>query len=217
MRVLIVDGQDASAGAIRRLLRNRAGITVTGRARTPEDALELAAGADILLVNAATADREQIVRLVRVVNTYFAHARVLVTGPAEDEHDLLPYLDAGAAGYVGGEATPAQFASDMRAAAHDEPMVSPRIAAIAMRRSGRRLDAGDAPTSGLESLSWVERNVLHLLGRHLSLEEVAVCMGIQRDTADGHLHRIKQKLSVNTAHEAIAVFKLRIRGKSAGE
>lgn len=221
MRVLIVDRQDASAGAFRRLLQNRAGITITGRVTTPEEALSLAAGVDVFLVNAATADRERVLRLVRAVNTYYAHARVLVTGPADGSHDLLPYLDAGASGCVTGEASPAQFVSDVRAACDVGRSVSPRIAAIAMRRIGRRIgeDGDEASASGLESLSWVEQNVLHLLARQFTLEEVARCMGIQRDTADGHLHRIKQKLSVHTAHEAVAAYRLGLQraGGSAGE
>ncbi len=216
MRVLIVDGQDASAGAVRRLLQNRTGITVTGRVATPEEALSLAAGADVVLVNAATADREQVLRLVRVVSTYYAHARVLVTGPADGAHDLLPYLDAGAAGYVGGEASPAQFVSDVRAACHSESSASPRVAAIVMRGVGRPA-GGDGAASGLESLSWVEQNVLHLLARQFTLDEVARCMGIQRDTADGHLHRIKQKLNVNTAQQAVAAYELRFLGERTGE
>lgn len=212
MRVLIVDQQDATAGTFRRLLENRAGITVTGRVATPEEALSLAAGADVLLVNAATADRERVLRLVRAVATYYAHARVLVIGPADGTHDLPPYLDAGAAGYVAGEASPAQFVSAVRAACHGEPSTSPRVAAIAMRGTGRRIvdDGDEASASGLECLSWVEQNVLHLLARQFTLEEVARCMGIQRDTADGHLHRIKQKLNVKTAQEAVAAFRLRL-------
>lgn len=216
MRVLIVDGQDASAGAFRRLLQNRAGITLTGRVTTPEEALSLAAGVDVFIVNAATADRERLVRLVRAVNTYYAHARVLVTGPADGSHDLLPYLDAGAAGYVTGEASPAEFVSDVRAACDGERSVSPRVAAIALRRIGRRIGDDGGEASGLEALSWVEQNVLHLLARQFTLEEVARCMGIQRDTADGHLHRIKQKLNVNTTYEAVAAYKLRLREQSAG-
>lgn len=216
MRILIVDQQDASAHAVRRLLRNRAGITVTGRVSTPEEALSLAAGADVLLVNAATAEREQVLRLVRVVMTYYAHARVLVTGPADGSVDLLPFLDAGAAGYVGGEATPAQFARNVRAAYQDEVSVSPRVAAIVMRGVGRP-GKGESAASGLESLSWVERNVLHLLGRQLTLEQVARCMGIQRDTADGHLHRIKQKLQVNTAQEAVVALKLGLQQEGGVE
>ena len=213
MRVLIVDQQDASAGAVRRLLQNRAGITITGRVATPEEALSLADGADVLLVNAATADRDELLRLVRVVTTYYAHARVLVTGPADGSCDLLPYLDAGAAGYVTGKGSPAQFVSDVQAAIHSERSVSPRVAAIVMRGVGRPAGQGDAPASGLASLSWVEQNVLHLLARQFTLEEVARCMGIQRDTADGHLHRIKQKLSVNTAQQAVAAYELRVLGK----
>jgi len=217
MRVLIVDRQDASAGAYRRLLQNRAGITITGCVTTLEEALTLAAGADVLLVNAATDDREQILRLVRVVTTYYAHAHVLVTGLADGSPDLFPFIDAGAAGYVTVGASPAEFVSNVRAAVRGEAVVSPRVAAIAMRGVGRSGGEEDGDASGLESLSWVEQNVLHLLGRQLSLEEVAVCMGIQRDTADGHLHRIKQKLNVNTTQEAVAALKLRLQGRSASE
>lgn len=214
MRVLIVDRQDTSAGAMRRLLQNRVGITIAGRVATPEEALSLADGADVLLVNAATADQEQILRLVRVVATYYAHARVLVTGPADGSLDLLPFIDAGASGYVADEASPAQFVSDVRAAVASDVVTSPRVAAIAMRGVGRPdgEGAGDASALGLESLSWVEQNVLQLLGRQMTLEEVAVCMGIQRDTAEGHLHRIKQKLNVKTVHQAIAVYELRLLG-----
>lgn len=217
MRILIIDQEDASAGAIRRLLKNRVGITVTGRVTTPEEALSLAAGADVLLVNAATTDRERVVRLVRAVATYYAHARVLVIGPADGGHDFLPYLDAGAAGYVASERSPAQFVSDVRAVCESEAAASPRVAAIVMRGVGQPAGDGDEAVSGLEALSWIERNVLHLLARQFTLGEVAVCMGIQRDTVDGHLHRIKQKLNVHTTQEAVAAYKLGIQGRRKGD
>lgn len=104
-------------------------------------------------------------------------------------------IDAGANGYV------------LKSAAYGE-----LVEAIAVVRSGAiyRSNRSDGPLperSPLERLSVRERDVLRLMAKGQSAQEIATQLGITRRTVVFHKERMRKRLGVATAVDAVNLYR----------
>ena len=142
MRVLIVDEHAQRAAKLEWRLADAPDVLVIGCVTSMTEAVEAGPHADVILLGRGQ-DEELGRKLVRTLAVSHPHVKVLVTGVGEDAWDeILPYLEAGVAGYVTtdetGEgqsgATVEALLEKMRAAHRDEAIISPQVAALVMRR-----------------------------------------------------------------------------------
>jgi DNA-binding NarL/FixJ family response regulator len=95
----------------------------------------------------------------------------------------------------------------IRAAYNNEAFISPRIASAIMSRITElakvRAGMGLKPREA-NGLTPRERQVLDLLGRGLSNQEIADYLVIEVGTAKNYVHSILKKLEVNSRQDAVA-------------
>lgn len=221
IRVLIVDTPRLFCHTLRVVLEKESDMQVAGCASTTEEALALINSTDVILVN-TTINNEDTLHLIREATANHPKVKVLVVGVSELKEVILHYVEAGAAGYVLKEDSVQQLLEKIRAAHKGEALVAPHIAARLMSRlaelanvQSRFWHTPDTKMHRFADLTPREREVLGLIGKGLSNQEIAERLVIERGTVKNHLHNILKKLNASNRKEAAAVYMINLRSNGS--
>jgi DNA-binding NarL/FixJ family response regulator len=159
---------------------------------------------DVVLVSTRLPENGAL-RLTEAVTGEDPSTDVLVLGVTEKKERVLQYIEAGAVGYVVKDDTVEDMLTAIRAAQKGKALVSPKIAAALMERVSELAGMfADLETGVIESAGLTPREieVLELLGKNLTNQEIAGQLFIEVGTVKNHVHSILNKLNVNTRDEA---------------
>jgi len=193
--VLIEDHQALREGL--ELLLDREGCDVVGTAGTAAEgrALVERLEPDVALVDIRLGDDDGIALTRELLDAGPERRIVLYTGSA-DEDLLFSGLDSGARGYALKDGSPRELVEALESVAAGGSYVDPRLRpALLSRRTTERL-----PT-----LSNREREVLDLLARGLTGEQVAEQLVLSAETVKTHVRNAMNKLEAHTRVHAIAI------------
>jgi two-component system, NarL family, nitrate/nitrite response regulator NarL len=122
-----------------------------------------------------------------------------------DEIGIVPWAEAGARGYVTRSSGLDAVVATVRSAARGEFACSPQVAAALGRRLEELASEVRPSTDGPASLTRREREIVDLIDRGLSNKEIAGRLFIQVSTVKNHVHRILEKLGVDSRREAATI------------
>jgi DNA-binding NarL/FixJ family response regulator len=132
---------------------------------------------------------------------------MVVTVFADEEH-VVTSFEAGAVGYLLKDTTSEEIAQRIVELNSGGSPISPSIARSVLRRF---IGKKNAPANELENpLSEREQEVLRLIEKGMTYDEVSQVLGITWHTVTAYLRRVYRKLQVNSRGEA--VFEARQRG-----
>jgi len=197
IRVLVVDDQALIRAGFRSLLERPEDIVVVGEATDGEEALRLAASTrpDVVLMDIRMPGVDGLEATRRIVDSPgLADVAVLILTTFESDEYVYEALRSGASGFVVKDTDPAELVRAIRVVAGGDSLLSPGvtrrlIADIAAE--GRVTASADYP---IEQLTDREREVLGLVGRGLSNQEIADALVVSPHTAKTHVSRIMSKL-----------------------
>jgi DNA-binding NarL/FixJ family response regulator len=208
---------------VRRALENAvhadAGLSLAFSAQNVKDAKQLALthAAQVYLVDLGLpdADGREFIRWIAANQPGASSMVVTVFG--DDEH-IVSSFAAGAVGYLLKDAPSTEIAQRIAELVAGGSPISPSVARRMLqhfmpgRNSGLSMPAqGMAALQGDPvSLSEREHEVLRLIEKGLTYDEIALALGISWHTVTGYLRRVYKKLEVNSRSEA--VFEARQRG-----
>ncbi|HWV77866.1 MAG TPA: response regulator transcription factor, partial [Isoptericola sp.] len=118
--------------------------------------------------------------------------RVLVLTTFDEDEHVVEAIRAGAAGYLLKDVSPGDLRAAIRTVAAGDSLLAPAVTAAAMRAvadAPRRLD--DAAVAGLTER---EREVLTLVGRGLTNDEIARALYLSPATARTYVSRLLTRL-----------------------
>ena len=194
IRVLLADDHPVVRAGLRGMLAAEPGIEVAGEAASGPEAVAIyrTSGYDVILMDlrmpgGGLAATEQILAAD-------PGARILILTTYETDADILRAVEAGATGYLLKDATAAELAGAVRAAARGETVLAPSVAerlVSHMRRPPR------------ESLSARETEVLALVARGRTNGEIGRALFISEATVKTHLLRACGKLGVSGRTAAV--------------
>lgn len=199
IRVLIADDQPLIRSAVAGLLRHEDDIEVVGEAADGAEAVMLARTArpDVVVMDLRMPGTDGIAAtgLLRA-EPALEDTRVLVLTTFEDEENVLAALRAGASGFLGKGVDPAEIVRAVRTVHAGDELLSPAATRALIRRS---LDAGPAPAPRLLPAELTEREIeiLGLVGRGLSNEQIGAALFISPATAKTHVNRTMAKLDAH--------------------
>ncbi len=197
IRVLLVDDQALMRAGFRALLEAEDDIEVVGDAADGQQGLALAAQhlPDVALVDVQMPVMDGIEATRRIAaDPRLARVRVvMLTNYGLDEH-VFDALRAGATGFLLKDTEPDELLQAVRIAARGDALLSPSITRKLISEYVSRPPAGRT-AEGLEALTNREREVLALVARGLSNEEIAGHMVISPFTAKTHVSRAMTKLA----------------------
>ncbi|RWR16445.1 DNA-binding response regulator [Microbacterium enclense] len=199
--VLVVDDQALIRTAVRDLLDAATGLEVVGDAADGEAAVDLARRLrpDVVVcdIRMPRMDGIEATRAI-CVDPSLSDARVLILTTFEEDDYVVAALRAGASGFIGKGAEPEDIIHAVRAVHEGGALLSPSATRAMIERYVRG-SASDAPgpSPALDVLTEREREVLHLVGRGRSNDEIAADLFISPHTAKSHVKNTMIKLGAH--------------------
>ena len=208
-RVLIADDQALIRTGLRGIIESAPDLEVVGEATTGREAVELARTerADVVLMDIRMPEVAglEATRLI-TADDDLAGVRVLVLTTFELDEYVLHALRAGASGFLGKGATPAELVDAIRTVANGDALLSAKAtqALIARFLTGGGPDPA-AGTSALDVLTDREREVLALVAVGLSNEDIAARLYLSPLTVKTHVNRAMTKLGVRDRAQLVVI------------
>ncbi len=210
IRTLLVHEVRLMCAVLAAVLNNEADFRVVGLATNIDEALAYIADCDIVLVRATYPDDGALSLIRNLVKTN-ASAKIVVLGLAESESAVMPYIEAGASGYVLAEGSVDELFTTIRAVYNGTVRLSPEMAAALMARVAELAEICKAsgttlfpPPDAPPELTLREREVLELIAHNLNNQDIAGRLAIELGTVKNHVHNILKKLNVSSREEAAA-------------
>lgn len=201
LRVLIADDQDLMRSGFRLILLSYDGIDVVGEARDGFEAVELAQRLepDVVLMDIRMPRRNGIEATRDIVaNPKLPRTHVLILTTFDLDEYVYDALAAGASGFLLKDSEPDDIVDAVRIVAQGDALIQPSVMkrlveTFAASRPYLRATAG----AGLTALTDREREILILVARGLSNDDIAQHLVISPATVKTHLARIMQKLDAH--------------------
>ncbi|MFD4640932.1 response regulator [Lentzea sp. NPDC058436] len=197
IRIVVVDDHPVVRDGLRGMLGTQDDFDVVGEAASGTEALTVIAAVrpdvavtDLRLPAPSGAD------LVRSIRSRAPETRVLVLTTHDTDADVLPTIEAGAIGYLLKDAPREELFRAVRAAARDETVLSPSVAARLVQRVRTPV--------AVSALSSREREVLALVARGKTNREVGAVLHISEATVKTHLQHVYAKLEVPDRASAVS-------------
>ena len=196
IRIVLVDDQEVVRTGLRALAERDGDIAVVGEAGTGRSGLsrvrELRPDVVLMDVRMPEMDGLRATREI-VADPRLDGVRVLVLTTFDEDEHVFEAIRAGAAGYLLKDVSPTDLRQAIRTVVAGGSLLSPSITRTVMRSLADRLrfSVDDAP---LRELTEREREVLGLVGRGLSNEEIARELFISPATARTYVSRLLTKL-----------------------
>lgn len=145
--------------------------------------------------------------LVRCIRQRCPDAYVVITTIFDDEQHILRALQAGAHGYLLKDLPEHLFVQKLQGILNGDPPISPSISRQILRHFASREAAPETspqPSHSLDAshLSHREQEVLTLVAKGLSRNEVAAHLGLSGNTVARYIRDVYQKLDISSRAEA---------------
>lgn len=202
LRLVVADDQDLVRSGFRLILSSYDGFTIVGEARDGEEAVELARRLhpDVVLMDIRMPHKNGI-EATRAITSdpALADVRVLILTTFDIDEYVYDALAAGAGGFLLKDAEPDDIASAVRVVAAGDALIQPSV----MRRlvetfvRSRPAVSPAAAAGSLSALTEREREILTLVARGLTNDEIGQDLFISPATVKTHLARIMAKLEAH--------------------
>ncbi|HZV50590.1 MAG TPA: response regulator transcription factor [Candidatus Dormibacteraeota bacterium] len=203
LRVVIADDQALVRAGFRLILEEAGGFQVVGEAADGEEAIAAVRRhrPDLVLMDVRMPNLDGIEATRRILSSGASCRVVILTTFDLDEH-VFAALRAGASGFLLKDVSPEQLVASLRMLAAGEALLAPSIT----RRLIERFAApGPEPAASraLSTLTEREREVLVLIARGLSNDELAASLHVGESTVKTHVGRVLAKLGLRDRVQAV--------------
>lgn len=203
IRILITDDHPMMREALLTALAEETDMKVVGEASNGMDALKLVGECkpDVILMDLLMPGMDGLETIGRIMEIN-SGAKILVVTSLEDEDKILAAVQAGALGYFPKTAPRKYLLEAIRKVADGVPYLPAGIM-LKLFKSIRGMKA-PARSAIDEPLTSRQEEILALLGEGRSDQEIARTLHLEEATVRSHVHRILQRLGVESRARAVA-------------
>jgi DNA-binding NarL/FixJ family response regulator len=208
IKVLLADDQALVRSGFRVLLDADDGIAVVGEAATGAEAVERARATrpDVVLMDIRMPGWDGIRATGEIVRTRgLDGVRVLILTTYDTDAYVFEALRAGASGFLLKDAGPAELLHAIRVVAAGEALLAPRITRRLIAQFTEERIAAEMAEDRLAVLTQREREVLALVGRGLSNDEIGAELFLSPATARTHVSHAMAKLGARDRAQLVVV------------
>lgn len=180
-------------------------MKVVGFASTKHEAQQLIETLDfeVMVIDLGLPDGSGI-DLIRLANRLHPSSDIMVITVYGDEQHVVSSIEAGATGYILKEADSEDITGQIRLLRGGGSPVSPSVARSVLRAlQNHPTGNGIVPDAEPSPLSARETEILHLLAKGMSFNEIGEILTISPHTVTAHIKKIYRKLQVHSRGEAV--------------
>ncbi|KJL41653.1 response regulator transcription factor [Microbacterium trichothecenolyticum] len=207
--VLVADDQALIRQAVTDILAGHSDITVSGRAVDGADAVDQAGRLrpDVVVMDIRMPALDGIAATARIcADPALADTRVLILTTFEEDEYLVAALRAGASGFIGKGAEPEDIVRAVRAVHAGDALLSPAATrALITRYVTVPARPALETIPELAELTDREREVLLLVARGRSNQDIAEDLVISPHTAKTHVNRVMTKLHAHDRAQLVII------------
>ena len=208
--VLIVEDEPEFRMRFKQIVESEPTLELAGVAANKREAQELIDRTkfDVMLIDLGLPDGNGT-DLIRQVSAKRPDVDIMVVTVFGDEQHVVSAIEAGATGYILKDSTAADVVSCIRLLRAGGSPVSPVVARSVLRAIRNRMGGtGGTPRAGGATpdnspLSARETEILQLLAKGMSFNEIGEILGISPHTVTAHIKKIYRKLAVHSRGEAV--------------
>lgn len=195
IKILIADDHTIVRAGIRQLLETQPDLEVIAEVENGHDAVEqtLRLKPSVVLMDLRMPEMDGV-QAIASIKTQLPDTNILVLTTYDTDADIVRAVDAGATGYLLKDVPREELFRAVRATAKGETVLASSVAARLMNK----VRAG-----GDEALTAREIDVLLLVARGATNQEVAESLHISKATVKSHLIQICNKLGVSDRTAAV--------------
>jgi len=211
IRVLLADDQALIRAGFRVLLEAADDIEVVGEAVNGEQAIELARASrpDVILMDIRMPGTDGLAAThVIATDATLDGTKIVILTTFETDEYVYQALRAGASGFLVKDTEPEELIRAVRVVHRGEALLSPSVTRRLIASLASRAPAGQAavrPSPDLARLTEREREVLCLVARGLSNDEIAGKLFQSPLTTKTHVSRIITKLGVRDRAQLVVI------------
>lgn len=197
IRIVLVDDQELVRTGLRALAERDGDIEVVGEASDGRSGLSRVRELrpDVVLMDLRMPQLDGIAATARITADAALDAvRVVVLTTFDEDEDVLAAIRAGAAGYLLKDVAPSALREAVRVVAGGDSLLSPAVTTTVLAQLGERLASRVSPGL-LDGLTPREREVLALVGRGMSNDEIGATLFLSPATARTYVSRLLAKLA----------------------
>jgi DNA-binding NarL/FixJ family response regulator len=202
--VLIADDQALVRAGFRSILEAQAGISVVGEAADGRDAVDLVRkrDPDVVLMDIKMPDIDGLEATRRIVAEPDNRTAVLMLTTFDLNEYVYDALRAGASGFLLKDVLPEELVAAVRVVAGGEALIAPAITKRLIEHFVRAAPPGGAP-GRLDELTPREVDVLTLIARGRSNQEIAADLVLTEATVKTHVKHVLRKLDARDRVQAV--------------
>jgi DNA-binding NarL/FixJ family response regulator len=206
IRVLIADDQALVRAGFRVLIDSAPDLEVVGEAADGLQAVEFARSAapDVVLMDVRMPEMDGLAATRALVSGPDSPRVIILTTFGVDEY-VFEALRAGASGFLLKDTDPAELLQAVRVVAAGDALLAPSVTRLLIEEFATRPDPHRTPPEALAVLTEREREVLELVARGLSNQEVAERLVISPATAKTHVSRVMMKLAARDRAQLVVI------------
>ncbi|WP_225047611.1 response regulator [Lacticaseibacillus kribbianus] len=198
IKVLIVDDHEMVRLGISTYLGVLPDLEVIGEATDGKEGLDMALDLrpDVILMDLVMPNMDGIEATQKILAAW-PEARIIILTSFIDDEKVYPAIEAGAASYILKTATAEEIANAIRQTAQGESVLEPQVTTKMMNRLTQK-----AKPELYDDLTNREREVLMLIAKGKSNQEIATELFITLKTVKTHVSNILAKLEVEDRTQA---------------
>jgi DNA-binding NarL/FixJ family response regulator len=202
VRVLIADDQNLVRAGFGMIIGSRGDLAVVGEAGDGLEAVALAGSVrpDVILMDVRMPRMDGIEATRRLV-TAGNPAKIVMLTTFDLDEPVFAALRAGASGFLLKDIRPDELAVAVRIVARGDALLAPTVTRRLLDRFASALPGGASPPA-LDALSERETEVLVLVARALSNDEIADRLTVSVATVKTHVSAILTKLGLRDRVQA---------------
>ncbi len=206
LRILIVESDAHIRSRIERIISTEKDIRIIGVAETKAAAKKLidTYPFETLVMDLTLPDGFGL-ELVSKVNEKYPDSDVMILANSENDPHIVSAIEVGATGYVLKSAIEADLINAIRLLQAGGSPVSPNVAQSVLRAlcTNSTVVSEKASPAVPHPLSERETEILRLLAKGMSFNEIGNTLAISPHTVTAHIKKIYRKLQVHSRSEAI--------------
>ncbi|KAB2341917.1 response regulator transcription factor [Actinomadura rudentiformis] len=211
IRVVLADDQSLVRAGFRVLLETAADIEVVGEAENGGIAVAMARRhlPDVVLMDLRMPEIDGLTATRRITaDPALGGVRVVVLTTYAEDENVFRALHAGASGFLVKDIEPEDLQQAVRVVAGGDSLLAPAVTRAVIEafvRHGPEGRAATAHAGPMTLLTAREREVVRLVGRGLSNDEIAGALVVSPLTAKTHVSRAMSKLGVRDRAQLVVL------------